>query len=98
MNGKGAGIGQFIARCLLIGLGYAVTVLATGALLGLGTGDGGVATFLQLTLGGALLALVLSPAIRHLPLSRVQRVGVLWAVLFLVGYPINALEALFFTT
>lgn len=72
--------------------------LITGVVLGLDAAAGIVPVFLLLTLGGTLLALVLNPAIHHLPLVRSQRVAVLWAVLFLVGYPINALEALFFTT
>ncbi len=93
-----ASLGQIMARCLVIGLGYAVVTLVMGVMLLLDAGNGLVTAFVLLTLGGTLLALVLSPAIRHLPLARMQRVAVLWAVLFLVGYPINALEAMFFTT
>jgi len=90
--------GQVLARCLVIGLGYAVVTLVMGVMLRLSIEGGVVTTFLLLTLGGTLLALVLSPAIRHLSLAPFQRLAVLWAILFLVGYLINALEAAFFTT
>jgi len=75
-----------------------VVTLVMGVMLRLATGDGLVASFLLLTLGGTLLALVLSPAVQHLPLAPFQRLAVLWAMLFLIGYLINALEAAFFTT
>lgn len=88
---------QLVGRCLFVGVGYALAVLATEPLLGLGAG-GPTVTFLLAALGGTLLALVLSPLARHARLSRVALIGVIWFVLIMVEYVAGIVEMPFFTT
>lgn len=88
---------QLVSRCLLVGVGYALAVLATEPVLGLGAG-GPAVTFLLAAVGGALLALVLSPLARRARLSRVALIGTIWFVLVMVEYVAGIVEMPFFTT
>ncbi len=91
LSGATFDVCQLLGRCLIVGVGYALAVLATEMLLGLTTASR-IVTLLLATLGGTLLALVLSPAAQHARLSPVALIGVVWFVLFMVEYVVGIVD------
>jgi len=95
-----------IGRSLVVGLGYAFTLIVAGlivSLLGLTPPDIAARVDPQTSLasrllGGILLGLFLGPLSRHLRVPAGERVAVLFAVVLIVNNLVNLIEGLYFTT
>jgi len=94
-----------IWRGLVVGLIYVVAFTVTpslaplmGVALDVPTGVDPTIVLLSIFVGGTLIGLVTGPISTKLTLPRAQRIGVLFLVLFMWGYGINAVDTFLFTT
>ncbi|MCW3991964.1 MAG: hypothetical protein NWE79_04600 [Candidatus Bathyarchaeota archaeon] len=94
-----------IWRSLVVGLIYVITFMVTpslGSLIGVAfdvpTGVDPTIGLLSMFVGGTLIGLVTGPISTKLTLPRAQRIGVLFLVLFMWAFGINAVDTFLFTT
>jgi len=94
-----------IWRSLVVGLMYVVASTVTpslaplmGVALDAPTGIDPIIVLLSMFVGGTLIGLVAGPISTKLTLPRAQRIGVLFLVLFMWAYGINAVDTFLFTT
>jgi hypothetical protein len=92
-------------RSLVVGMMYVVAFTVTAPLAPLmgvasdaPTGVDPIIVLLSMLVGGTLIGLVTGPISSRLTLPRAQRIGVLFLVLFMWTYGINAVDTFLFTT
>lgn len=95
----------FIWRSLVVGFIYVVAFTVTpslaplmGVAMDAPTGVDPTIVLLSMLVGGTLIGLVTGPISSKLTLPRAQRIGVLFFVLFMWAYGINAVDTFLFTT